>query len=208
MSESELTASVSESELKSALRYARGVVHRLEKQATPEILPRTVILESSISNYTTGKLVSSTLKKAAEDPLSGIRRGHGAEQDVQKKKRCWHEMNSVELTPELKKDLLALQLRSYTDPKKVGQKRDELAKKLPDQFQIGTVVDDAYDPFRRLSKRARGQSFVDQYVQVDDVKEYAGKKFKEIMQDRANTRKKSVARTANVQKRKGGSHRK
>ena len=66
----------------------------------------------------------------------------------------WGYMPKVELTEEIKRDLKAIQYRTHIFRDKFYKKND--SKKLPEFFQIGTVVDGPGDlPDERLKKRER-----------------------------------------------------
>ena len=54
--------------------------------------------------------------------------------------KAWGDMAKVELTEEIKADLRALKHRNQIFPAKHYKSSD--SKKLPEYFQIGTVVDD------------------------------------------------------------------
>ena len=54
--------------------------------------------------------------------------------------KAWGNMPKVELTEELKMDLRAIQMRNQIFPKRFYRNND--SSKLPEYFQIGTVVDD------------------------------------------------------------------
>ena len=66
--------------------------------------------------------------------------------------RAWGEMSKVELTEELRADLKALKLRNFIYPSRFYKTND--SKKLPQYFQVGTVVTDKNDMrTERLTKK-------------------------------------------------------
>ena len=67
--------------------------------------------------------------------------------------KAWGYMPKVEMTEELKMDLKAIQMRNQIFPKRFYRGND--SQKLPEYFQIGTVVDDGSVGSRvnRLTKK-------------------------------------------------------
>ena len=59
-------------------------------------------------------------------------------------------MPKVELTEEIKNDLRAIQYRAQVFPRRFYRNND--SKKLPEYFQIGTIVDDGITA-NRLTKK-------------------------------------------------------
>ena len=70
----------------------------------------------------------------------------------------WGYMPKVELTDELKMDLKAIQMRNQIFPKRFYRGND--STKLPEYFQIGTVVDDGgiHSRVGRLTKKDQRKS--------------------------------------------------
>ena len=71
--------------------------------------------------------------------------------------KAWGEMPKVELTEEIKADLKALKLRNQIYPNRFYKTND--SKKLPQYFQIGTIVAEKGDIVgidRMTKKEARG----------------------------------------------------
>jgi hypothetical protein len=181
--------------MEEAIKSAQRAISKLEKKKADSL---TVFAPppTELSSMSLGRVMRDTFTQNAAVPPQPSNEASSSSQQSGKKRARWGELAPVEVTQELKKDLLALQLRSYVDPKKLGMKRDDLAKRLPDAFQVGVVVDDPYDPFHRLPKRARTETFVSQYLDNSDVKQFAQRKFSEIAADRARTKKKDLKRHA------------
>eukprot|EP00246_Nothoceros_aenigmaticus_P000626 TRINITY_DN10878_c0_g1_i1.p1 TRINITY_DN10878_c0_g1~~TRINITY_DN10878_c0_g1_i1.p1 ORF type:complete len:212 (-),score=33.88 TRINITY_DN10878_c0_g1_i1:591-1226(-) len=117
----------------------------------------------------------------------------------------WANMPAPTITPELKKDLELLRLRTVVDPKRHYKAPD--SKKLPERFQIGRVIEGPADFYSaRLTKREQKSSFADEllsdpslktfrkrkYDQIQSQKQAGGKKFAKQKQNR---RRKSWAKT-------------
>ena len=80
--------------------------------------------------------------------------------------KAWGEMPKVELTEELKADLKALQLRNFIYPSRFYKTND--SKKLPQYFQIGTIVTDKNDMrTARLTKKEAKGSLAQQFLRDD-----------------------------------------
>ena len=62
-------------------------------------------------------------------------------------------MPKVELTEELKNDLRAIQYRDQIFPKRFYRNNDSC--KLPEYFQIGTVIDDGYSAHKMTKKYSK-----------------------------------------------------
>ena len=90
------------------------------------------------------------IKPINSDKLDQKERKKQREQDTGK---SWGYMPKVELTEELKMDLKAIQMRNQIFPKRFYKNND--SKKLPEYFQIGTVIDDGSVASRvnRLTKK-------------------------------------------------------
>uniref|UniRef100_A0A5B6YKX3 Putative rRNA-processing protein fcf2-like n=1 Tax=Davidia involucrata TaxID=16924 RepID=A0A5B6YKX3_DAVIN len=93
----------------------------------------------------------------------------------------WFDMPAPTITPELKKDLQLLKLRSAIDPKRHYKKGDSKSKTLPKYFQIGTVIESASEFFTgRLTKKERKATLADELLSDSTHGEYRKRKVREI----------------------------
>uniref|UniRef100_F6HE40 Fcf2 pre-rRNA processing C-terminal domain-containing protein n=1 Tax=Vitis vinifera TaxID=29760 RepID=F6HE40_VITVI len=93
----------------------------------------------------------------------------------------WFDMPAPTITPELKKDLQLLKLRSAIDPKRHYKKSDSKSKTLPKYFQVGTVIESASDFFSgRLTKKERKASLADELLSNSSFADYRKRKVREI----------------------------
>ncbi|KAI9195971.1 hypothetical protein LWI28_019873 [Acer negundo] len=93
----------------------------------------------------------------------------------------WFDMPAATMTPELKKDLQLLKLRSVIDPKRHYKKGDSKSKTLSKYFQVGTVVESASDFFSsRLSKKERKATLADELLSDSKLGQYRKRKVREI----------------------------
>ena len=72
------------------------------------------------------------------------------------------EMNTPELTPEVKRELEIISMRGFWDPKSFF-KGDKKKKELPKEFEIGTVIAGPLEGKRgTLTRREKKQSIADE----------------------------------------------
>ena len=107
----------------------------------------------------------------------------------------WFGMETPELTPEVERDLRMLRLRGYMNPKQFYKKDDFAGKKLPEHFQIGTVIAGLGE--KSLRKRERPTSITDEILHNDEVKKYARRVFDEVQTKSLSGGKKSFRRKQN-----------
>lgn len=93
----------------------------------------------------------------------------------------WFDMPAPTMTPELKKDLQTLKLRSTLDPKRHYKKSDSKSKSLPKYFQIGTVIEPASEYYSgRLTKKERKSTITEELLSDPKAKQYRKRKVREI----------------------------
>jgi hypothetical protein len=95
----------------------------------------------------------------------------------------WFEMKAPELTPELREDLKAINLRHVIDPSRFYKKMDR--NNIPKFFQVGTIMDNIIDGKRnRLKKEEVKGRIAEEFLESDIVKNYSLKKFEDIQTQR------------------------
>lgn len=110
----------------------------------------------------------------------------------------WFEMPKVELTDDIKRDLLIIKNRKYLDPKRFyrGEKWE-----IPENFQIGEIVEGVGEYGGKIKRKQKGKSIVDEllkdensstwfdktYTEIQSRKKSGGKKF---LKDKIAKRKK------------------
>merc|ERR1712110_1123813 len=107
----------------------------------------------------------------------------------------WGHMPKVELTEELKADLRALRFRNQIFAKRIYKTND--SSKLPEYFQIGTVVDDPRVPGSnrdRLTKKQRKARLAQQFLEDDDAGGFSKRKYESLndRKRRMGEKKKSI----------------
>ena len=95
----------------------------------------------------------------------------------------WFNMKAPEITPEIKDDLRAIQLKRYSDPTQFFKKNDK--DKEEKFFQIGTIQDNIIDgKHNRLKKNEVRNRIVEEIFDKDVATKYSIKKFNEIQEQR------------------------
>ncbi|KAK6913608.1 Fcf2 pre-rRNA processing, C-terminal [Dillenia turbinata] len=160
---------------------------------------------SSAAKHVSAKSESSTLWKPSSELVDGLFVPPNNPKIVNKllKKQVkdtagtnWFDMPAPTMTPQLKKDLQLLKLRSAIDPKRHYKKGDTKSKTLPKYFQasqffhtqqcfsmaiVGTVIESSTDYFSgRLTKKERKATLADELLSDYSLSEYRKRKVREI----------------------------
>lgn len=109
--------------------------------------------------------------------------------------KAWDNMAKVELTDEIKADLRAIRLRNQIFKDRFYKTAD--SKKLPEYFQIGTVVDDPRAEGGnkdRLTKKQRKGTIAQQFLEDDQAAGFSKRKYESLndKRRRMGTKKKSI----------------
>ncbi|KAL8724496.1 MAG: hypothetical protein Q9166_007916 [cf. Caloplaca sp. 2 TL-2023] len=79
----------------------------------------------------------------------------------------WFHLPRTNLTPELKRDLQLLKMRSTWDPKR-HYKNDSRKPPVPEYSQVGTIIEGPTEHYSsRIAKRDRKGSFVDEIMAAE-----------------------------------------
>ncbi|KAL8799195.1 MAG: hypothetical protein Q9182_006072 [Xanthomendoza sp. 2 TL-2023] len=101
----------------------------------------------------------------------------------------WFNLPRTNLTPELKRDLQLLKMRSTWDPKR-HYKNDSHKPLVPVYSLMGTIIDGPTEHFSsRIAKRDRKKSFVDEITAAEKANGRFKKKTKEMQTSKAGGRK-------------------
>lgn len=116
----------------------------------------------------------------------------------EEKSNAWFAMPKVEMTDEIKRDLLIIKNRKYLDPKRFyrGEKWD-----IPENFQMGEIVEGVGEYGGRMKRKQRGKTLVDELLKNEQASEWFSKTYKDIqvqkksggkkfLQDKINKRRK------------------
>ncbi|KAI9757854.1 MAG: hypothetical protein M4579_003290 [Chaenotheca gracillima] len=147
----------------------------------PGTLPQSYVRsKADVAQANQSRLVDEKDRKLAnqsrhvEDPVK-------VKEHLNEKKKAtagsdWFNMPRTDLTPELKRDLQLLQMRSVIDPKRHYKKSGKKFK-APEYSQVGTVVEGPTEFFSaRIPNKERKQTFVDEVLSAkDSVRKYKSK---------------------------------
>lgn len=103
------------------------------------------------------------------------------------------------MTKELKRELQILQMRRYLDPKRFYKGKALFNKKLPTDFEVGTVVPTVLDEraMRHNPRKLRQKSMTDTILRDKKFKKYSKRKYLEIQ-----LRKQGGGRLAHMEKKR------
>lgn len=108
----------------------------------------------------------------------------------------WFNMPKAEMTPDLKRDLQLIQMRSVLDPKRhykkntFGTNPNDENGGLPTFVQRGTIVEDSTEFFSaRINRKQRKKTIADELLSDDKTRQYFKRKYDEIMAQKNKVRK-------------------
>ncbi|KAL3469385.1 Fcf2 pre-rRNA processing-domain-containing protein [Aspergillus californicus] len=117
----------------------------------------------------------------------------------------WFDLPATELTPELKRDLQLLRMRSILDPKRHYKKEGGKAQ-LPQYSQVGTVIEGPTEFFSgRIIKRDRKKTFVEEAMVLERETNRFETRYNDV-QDKKRSGKKGFYQNLRA-KRQGGKNR-
>lgn len=91
--------------------------------------------------------------------------------------RKWFALPKVEMTDEIKRDLLVIKNRKYLDPKRFykGEKWE-----IPENFQMGEIVEGVGEYAGRIKRKNRGKTLVDELLKNENHTEWFNKTYNDI----------------------------
>ncbi|KAG9411500.1 hypothetical protein AC1031_017137 [Aphanomyces cochlioides] len=119
---------------------------------------------------------------------------HGTKADSGRNRMSgkWFNMVSNEMTAEAKRDIQLVKMRNYLDPKRFYKSSDHRKSNMPKVFQVGTVIEGAAEfKSARLSRKERHQTFTEEILHDQQIRNYTKRKFNDIQATRANSKKSS-----------------
>ncbi|CAK4760651.1 hypothetical protein LEN26_005568 [Aphanomyces euteiches] len=119
---------------------------------------------------------------------------HGTKADSGRNRMSgkWFNMVSNEMTAEAKRDIQLIKMRNYLDPKRFYKSSDHRKSNMPKVFQVGTVIEGAAEfKSARLSRKERHQTFTEEILHDQQIRNYTKRKFNDIQATRANSKKSS-----------------
>lgn len=111
-------------------------------------------------------------------------------------------MPKTVVTPELKRDLQLLRLRSVLDPKRF-YKKDSARAEVPEYSQVGTVIEGPTEFFSsRLTNKERKQTFVEQVLAGEKANHKFRNKYNDIQAAKASGKKEHYKKMKALRKRR------
>ncbi|QDS67621.1 hypothetical protein FKW77_004235 [Venturia effusa] len=100
----------------------------------------------------------------------------------------WYNLPKTDLTPELKRDLQLLNMRSVLDPKRMYKKQGKF--KIPEYSQVGVIVEGPTEFYSaRLQKGDRKKTFVDSALAREAQNGRFKKKYDEVQMSKTSGKK-------------------
>lgn len=97
--------------------------------------------------------------------------------------RGWFDLAPMKLDEKLKRDIKAIQMRNYMDPKRFYKNPDKLGKIL----HTGTIIEGPSEyKSGRLTNRERKQTIMEEILADGAIKDYTKRKFQEIQVTKNN----------------------
>ncbi|KAE8377924.1 Fcf2 pre-rRNA processing-domain-containing protein [Aspergillus bertholletiae] len=101
----------------------------------------------------------------------------------------WFDLPQTELTPEFKRDLQLLRMRSVLDPKRHYKKENGKAQP-PKYSQVGTIIEGPTEFFSgRIVKKDRKKTFVEEVLDQERYSRRFGSKYREIQTGKQSGKK-------------------
>ncbi|EPS26081.1 hypothetical protein POX_c04459 [Penicillium oxalicum] len=136
---------------------------------------------------------SAQLIDSKQKELSNILRPATTKPTTKKDKATagpdWFNLPKTELTPELKRDLQLIRMRSVLDPKRHYKKENGKAK-IPEFSQVGTIVEGPTEFFSgRITKKDRKKNFVEEVLAVERQNRRFESKYRDIQAHKTSGKK-------------------
>ncbi|EPE34062.1 hypothetical protein GLAREA_07075 [Glarea lozoyensis ATCC 20868] len=101
----------------------------------------------------------------------------------------WYNLPKTNLTPELKRDLQLLKMRSVLDPKRFYKKESSKAS-VPEFSQVGTIIEGPTEFFTaRLTNKERKRTLVEEVLQSEKHSGRFKSKYNEIQESKTSGKK-------------------
>jgi hypothetical protein len=101
----------------------------------------------------------------------------------------WYNLPRTNLTPELKRDLQLLRMRSVLDPKRHYKKESSKAK-IPEYSQVGTIIEGPTEYFNgRLTNKQRKRTLVDEVLEVEKATQRFKSRYNAIQEVKTSGKK-------------------
>lgn len=118
----------------------------------------------------------------------------------------WYDLPKTELTPELKRDLQLLRMRSILDTKRHYKKENSKAQP-PKYSQVGTIIEGPTEFFSgRIAKRDRKRTFVEEALVLEKENKRFETRYNDV-QGKKRSGKKAFYKNLRAKRNSGGKNR-
>lgn len=128
-------------------------------------------------------LMKKSNMKNAEKRIADGFSNRRKREEVKKKETAgtdWYDLPKPDLTPELLNDLKVLKMRQHLETGKHYKSLGWGPSGRPDFFQVGTIVDSNHDYLTgRINRKDRKQHLKDEFLDVEEVKQKAKRRYRE-----------------------------
>ncbi|KAL9043192.1 MAG: hypothetical protein Q9180_000019 [Flavoplaca navasiana] len=194
--ESRLTGSASLHTQSSAssVDVVKILPHRIADLDSRSVNDAYITFESGIARMDPHKSVDDNERKLVDRARVPTVIGNAAKITQAKVSRStagsdWFHLPRTILTPELKRDLQLLSMRSTWDPKR-HYKKDSRKPLIPEYSQIGTIMQGPTEHFSsRIAKRDRKKTFVEEITAAEGANGRFKKKSTEIQASKTSGRR-------------------
>lgn len=101
----------------------------------------------------------------------------------------WFNMPKTDLTPELRRDLQLLKMRSVLDPKR-HYKKDNSKSDVPAFSQVGTIIEGATEFYSsRLKNKERKQTMLEEVIAQEQDSGRFNRKYQDIQATKSSGKK-------------------
>ncbi|MCJ1367739.1 hypothetical protein MMC16_006873 [Acarospora aff. strigata] len=152
-----------------------------------------IISKGDIARVDSARLVSyqqresSTRPRRVEDPIST--RKASKKEARPTAGADWFDLPRTKLTPELKRDLQLIQLRSVLDPKR-HYKKEDTRRTAPQFSQVGTILEGPTEFYSaRLLQKDRKKTFVDEVLAGEKTSGRFKRKYSDIQAAKSSGKK-------------------
>jgi hypothetical protein len=99
----------------------------------------------------------------------------------------WYNLPRTTLTPELKRDLQLLRLRSVLDPHRHYKKDNDRLNQVPEFSQVGTIIEGPTEYFSsRLTNKERKRTFAEEVLAGEKANGRFKSKYREIQKGKVS----------------------
>lgn len=116
----------------------------------------------------------------------------------------WFNLPRTVLTPELKRDLQLLRMRSVLDPHRHYKKDNSSKNHVPEYSQVGTIIEGPTEFFSgRLSNKDRKRTFVEEVLAGETASHKFKSKYQQIQEAKTSGKKAHYQKVQALRAKKG-----